>query len=390
MRGGVDIVQIREKELADGELLPHLHEARDVTRRLGVPLVVNDRPDLALLCEADFVHLGQDDLPIAAARKLGVAVGQSTHAPEEIDAAEADYIGVGPVYATPTKEGRPAVGLELVRYAAARARQPWFAIGGIDETNVSRSCGCGRDDGSPSSARSATRTTPSAQLELSGTRWAPTSTEDTVLSDKTTTIRTHGSRLAGTGTRARSLDRRHRARGRSPSSDRRLLGTQVRVTLAACEAVMPRRAGSRAIRWRSSSPTASRSGEIAVRLGVSQATVRHWLLEYGIETERATLLQLRASGRTRSRQCGCDRLLSTPRSDGVPSPCRRRLAMPRVPCPGGRGAPPIGQGYARRRGGRWLRALRILAQHGRAPVPSSRRDRKGVPDLPARRHAVDR
>ena len=136
VRGGVDIVQIREKGLADAELLPRLQEARDVTRRLGVPLVVNDRPDLAILCEADFVHLGQDDLPVDAARRLGVAVGQSTHAPEEIDAAEADYIGVGPVYETPTKEGRPAVGLELVRYAAAHARQPWFAIGGIDETNV--------------------------------------------------------------------------------------------------------------------------------------------------------------------------------------------------------------------------------------------------------------
>ena len=136
VRGGVDIVQIREKALADAELLPRLQKARDVTRRLGVPLVVNDRPDLAVLCEADFVHLGQDDLPVAAARRLGVAVGQSTHAPEEIDAAEADYIGVGPVYETPTKEGRPAVGLELVRYAAAHARQPWFAIGGIDETNV--------------------------------------------------------------------------------------------------------------------------------------------------------------------------------------------------------------------------------------------------------------
>ena len=136
VRGGVDIVQIREKELADGELLPRLEEARNVTRRLGVPLVVNDRPDLAALCEADFVHVGQDDLPVAAARSFGVGVGQSTHATEEIDASEADYIGVGPVHATPTKEGRPAVGLELVRYAAAHARRPWFAIGGIVETNV--------------------------------------------------------------------------------------------------------------------------------------------------------------------------------------------------------------------------------------------------------------
>jgi thiamine-phosphate pyrophosphorylase len=136
VRGGVDLVQIREKHLPDPELTPVLHEARQVTRRLGVPLVVNDRPDLAALVDADFVHVGQDDLPVDAARAFGVGVGLSTHAREEIDGADADYIGVGPVYATPTKEGRPPVGLELVRYAAAHARQPWFAIGGIDETNV--------------------------------------------------------------------------------------------------------------------------------------------------------------------------------------------------------------------------------------------------------------
>jgi thiamine-phosphate pyrophosphorylase len=136
VRGGVDIVQVREKELADGELLVRLQAAREATRRLGVPLVVNDRPDLAVLCEADFVHVGQDDLPVAAARRFGLGVGLSTHAPEEIERAEADYIGVGPVYATPTKAGRPPVGLDLVRYAAEHARQPWFAIGGIDETNV--------------------------------------------------------------------------------------------------------------------------------------------------------------------------------------------------------------------------------------------------------------
>jgi len=134
--GGVDIVQLRDKELPDTELIPVLHEARQVTRRLGVPLVVNDRPDLEALVGADYVHVGQDDLPVEVARRFGVAVGLSTHAPEEIDRANADYIGVGPVYATPTKEGRPPVGLELVRYAAANARQPWFAIGGIDESNV--------------------------------------------------------------------------------------------------------------------------------------------------------------------------------------------------------------------------------------------------------------
>jgi thiamine-phosphate pyrophosphorylase len=134
--GGVDIVQIRDKQLPDEELIPVLHEARQVTRRLGIPLVVNDRPDLAALVGADYVHVGQDDLPVDEARRFGVAVGLSTHAPEEIDRADSDYIGVGPLYATPTKEGRPPVGLELVRYAAAHARQPWFAIGGIDGTNV--------------------------------------------------------------------------------------------------------------------------------------------------------------------------------------------------------------------------------------------------------------
>jgi thiamine-phosphate pyrophosphorylase len=137
VRGGVDIVQIREKELPDGELLRALQEMRALTWRLEVPLVVNDRPDLALLVEADYVHLGQDDTPVEAARRLGLAVGQSTHTPAELDATEADYAGVGPVYETPTKEGRPAAGLEFVRYAAEHARRPWFAIGGIDETNAS-------------------------------------------------------------------------------------------------------------------------------------------------------------------------------------------------------------------------------------------------------------
>ena len=132
----MDIVQVREKALPDAELLDRLAEARDVTRELGVPLVVNDRPDLAVLCDADFVHVGQTDLPVEAARRFGIGVGLSTHAAREIDLAHADGIGVGPVYATPTKEGRQPVGLELVRHAAQQARQPWFAIGGIDASNI--------------------------------------------------------------------------------------------------------------------------------------------------------------------------------------------------------------------------------------------------------------
>jgi thiamine-phosphate pyrophosphorylase len=136
IRGGVDIVQVRERELTDSELLRALEGVRALTHRLGVPLVVNDRPDLAVLCGADFVHVGQDDLPVDAARRFGLGVGLSTHARREIDAAGSDYIGVGPVFETPTKEGRAAVGVELVRYAAERARVPWFAVGGIDAANV--------------------------------------------------------------------------------------------------------------------------------------------------------------------------------------------------------------------------------------------------------------
>jgi thiamine-phosphate pyrophosphorylase len=138
IRGGVDVVQIRERELGDGALLRVLEQVRELTRRLGVPLVVNDRPDLAVLVGADYVHVGQDDLPLEAVRRFGLPVGLSTHAPAEIDAAQADYLGVGPVFATPTKPGRPAVGLELVRYAARHARQPWFPIGGIDVSNAAQ------------------------------------------------------------------------------------------------------------------------------------------------------------------------------------------------------------------------------------------------------------
>jgi thiamine-phosphate pyrophosphorylase len=129
-------VQIREKDAPDGRLLEVLREARALTRELGVPLVVNDRPDLALLTQAEAVHVGQDDLPVGEARRFGLPLGLSTHRPDEIDAAEADYLGVGPVFATPTKAGRRPVGLELVRYAAAHTTKPWFAIGGIDRTNV--------------------------------------------------------------------------------------------------------------------------------------------------------------------------------------------------------------------------------------------------------------
>jgi thiamine-phosphate pyrophosphorylase len=107
----------------------------------GVPFILNDRPDLAAELGADGVHVGQDDLPVPAARRAaGGIVGLSTHSRDQIVSAEPlrpDYIAVGPVYETPTKPGRPSVGLELISFAAQHAAVPWFAIGGIDRSNIS-------------------------------------------------------------------------------------------------------------------------------------------------------------------------------------------------------------------------------------------------------------
>ena len=136
LRGGVDVVQLRDKEAGDTEILAAAAVFRRLCDEHGALFVLNDRPDLAVRAAADGVHVGQEDMPVAAARAIAgpeLLVGLSTHAPAELDAAEgADYVAVGPVWATPTKEGRPAAGLDYVRYAAAHARVPWFAIGGID------------------------------------------------------------------------------------------------------------------------------------------------------------------------------------------------------------------------------------------------------------------
>ena len=144
LRGGVDLVQLRDKDASDDELVAAAERIRDLCRPRGVPFVVNDRPDLALAVGAEGVHLGQDDAPVEQVRaQVGdrLAIGLSTHSPEQIAGAEAssaDYYAVGPVWETPTKPGRPAVGLELVRHAATPASKPWFAIGGIDPSNVDR------------------------------------------------------------------------------------------------------------------------------------------------------------------------------------------------------------------------------------------------------------
>ncbi|MEI8104898.1 MAG: thiamine phosphate synthase [Actinomycetes bacterium] len=140
LAGGVDVVQLREKHASDGDILAAADRVRSLCEQTGALFVLNDRPDLALRAGADSVHLGQDDMPLEEARAIvgdDVLIGLSTHTAAQIDAADgADYIGVGPVWGSPTKPGWPPTGTELVRAAALRVRMPWFAIGGIDETNV--------------------------------------------------------------------------------------------------------------------------------------------------------------------------------------------------------------------------------------------------------------
>jgi thiamine-phosphate pyrophosphorylase len=147
--GGVEIVQLREKHLPDEELASVAIAARILCQQLGTLLIVNDRPWVAREAEADGVHVGQDDIPVSELRELvgpDMLIGLSTHTPAQIDAVDAsvvDYIGVGPIHQTPTKPGRPAVGVELIRYAAAHAPVPFFAIGGLDAGNLAQALDAG-------------------------------------------------------------------------------------------------------------------------------------------------------------------------------------------------------------------------------------------------------
>jgi thiamine-phosphate pyrophosphorylase len=144
LRGGVDIIQLREKGLEARDELAALAVLHGATRRHRALLAVNDRADLALAADADVLHLGQDDLPVPWARRVvgdDVLIGRSTHDADQAAAAAAepgaDYFCTGPCWPTPTKAGRPAPGLDLVRETAARApARPWFAIGGIDDARL--------------------------------------------------------------------------------------------------------------------------------------------------------------------------------------------------------------------------------------------------------------
>ena len=142
LAGGVDLVQLRDKQASDDDLLATAAWVAERCCAHGALFIVNDRPDLAAAAGADGVHVGQDDIVVARARAIvgdEAIVGLSTHSIAQADAGArsgADYIAVGPVHATPTKEGRPAIGLEPIRHAAAHVDLPWFAIGGIDAGTV--------------------------------------------------------------------------------------------------------------------------------------------------------------------------------------------------------------------------------------------------------------
>jgi len=150
LSAGVDVIQLRMKNAPDDQITDTGCRFAQICGSHGVLFILNDRPDLAAEIGADGVHVGQDDADVAQARaQVGAErlIGLSTHSREQVRRAHGvDYIGVGPVHTTPTKPGRPAVGLDLVRYAAERATVPFFAIGGINSENIDavRDAGAGR------------------------------------------------------------------------------------------------------------------------------------------------------------------------------------------------------------------------------------------------------
>jgi len=142
LTGGADIIQLREKEAGRAEIERAAGTFRRVADTFSALFILNDDPELARICDADGVHVGQDDVSAERAREeLGPdgIVGLSTHSTEQLATSAGrpvDYVSVGPIWETPTKEGRPGVGVELIEHAAANAPHPFFAIGGIDTGNA--------------------------------------------------------------------------------------------------------------------------------------------------------------------------------------------------------------------------------------------------------------
>jgi thiamine-phosphate pyrophosphorylase len=140
LQAGVDVVQLREKSGDEGEIVRAGRVFRRLCDAYDALFIVNDRPELAIACAADGVHVGQDDAPPAEVRRMvgtDALIGLSTHSTAQVDAVSGvDYFCVGPVYATPTKPEYEPVGLDLVRYASEHATEPFFAIGGIEPENA--------------------------------------------------------------------------------------------------------------------------------------------------------------------------------------------------------------------------------------------------------------
>ena len=145
LQNGTEMIQLRDKQLGDAALVEAARPFRALADEQEALFMLNDRPDLVEQCGADGVHLGQEDMPLPDARRLlptSALLGLSTHSREQIEAAHElgddgpDYLSVGPIWETPTKEGRAATGLELIDTGARIARLPWFAIGGIDTENI--------------------------------------------------------------------------------------------------------------------------------------------------------------------------------------------------------------------------------------------------------------
>jgi len=142
MEGGARLLQLRDKTSNDRDLLREARVLRKLTKDTGCRLIINDRVDIALISSSDGVHLGQDDMPIREARRLlgeEKIIGISTHNIEQARAAEeagADYIGIGPVFAAPSKPSRAPIGLETAARIAQKTRIPAFLIGGISLTNI--------------------------------------------------------------------------------------------------------------------------------------------------------------------------------------------------------------------------------------------------------------
>jgi thiamine-phosphate pyrophosphorylase len=151
MSGGAGMIELRDREHPRNAVERSGHTFRRLANTYGALFIVNDDPHLALELRADGVHVGQDDMDPADARRImgpDAIIGLSTHSREQIEAAASasvDYISVGPIWETPTKEGRPATGLELIREAAGIAERPFFAIGGIDAGNVEQVVSAGAD-----------------------------------------------------------------------------------------------------------------------------------------------------------------------------------------------------------------------------------------------------